>query len=119
MRYADDCNIYVRSQRAGERVMASISRFLAQKLKLKVNQEKSAVARPGERKFLGFSFTFGSKPEETDCAQIAGAVQAEGPGTDPNRPRAWSWPRLVEQSSSLSDGLARLLRLLRNALGAS
>jgi RNA-directed DNA polymerase len=54
-RYADDCNIYVRSHRAGERVMASVSRFLTQKLRLKVNEAKSAVARPEERKFLGFS----------------------------------------------------------------
>jgi RNA-directed DNA polymerase len=54
-RYADDCNIYVRSRRAGERVMASVSRFLAKKLRLTVNEAKSAVARPEERKFLGFS----------------------------------------------------------------
>src|SRR6516165_4620819 len=54
-RYADDCNIYVRSRRAGERVMASISRFLTNRIKLKVNEAKSAVARPEERKFLGFS----------------------------------------------------------------
>src|SRR3954449_3045176 len=54
-RYADDCNIYVRSHRAGERVMASVSRFLTKKLWLKVNEAKSAVARPEERKFLGFS----------------------------------------------------------------
>ena len=54
-RYADDCNIYVRSRRAGERVMASVSRFLTRKLLLKVNEVKSAVARPEERKFLGFS----------------------------------------------------------------
>jgi len=56
-RYADDCNVYVRSQRAGERVMASVCRFLTTKLRLKVNESKSAVARPGERKFLGFSIT--------------------------------------------------------------
>jgi RNA-directed DNA polymerase len=56
-RYADDCNIYVASQRAGERVMASITRFIEGKLKLKVNREKSAVARPWGRKFLGYSFT--------------------------------------------------------------
>jgi RNA-directed DNA polymerase len=55
-RYADDCNIYVRSQRAGERVMASITRFLERRLKLRVNTAKSAVASPAERKFLGFSF---------------------------------------------------------------
>ena len=57
-RYADDSNIYVRSQRAGERVMASIRRFITTKLRLKVNQQKSAVARPWVRKFLGFSFTW-------------------------------------------------------------
>ncbi len=56
-RYADDCNIYVRSRRAGERVMASVSRFLTLKLRLKVNEAKSAVARPEERKFLGFSIS--------------------------------------------------------------
>jgi RNA-directed DNA polymerase len=56
-RYADDCNIYVRSRRAGERVMASVSRFLTKKLRLKVNEAKSAVARPEERKFLGFSIS--------------------------------------------------------------
>lgn len=56
-RYADDCNIYVRSERSGQRVMAGVSRFLAQVLKLTVNAAKSAVARPWERKFLGFSFT--------------------------------------------------------------
>jgi RNA-directed DNA polymerase len=57
VRYADDCNIYVRSQRAGERVMESVTGFITKKLKLKVNSAKSAVARPWERKFLGFSFT--------------------------------------------------------------
>ena len=56
-RYADDCNIYVRSRRAGERVMASVSRFLNGKLKLRVNVSRSAVARPAQRTFLGFSIT--------------------------------------------------------------
>jgi len=56
VRYADDCNIYVRSPRAGERVMKSVSQFITRKLKLKVNEEKSAVARPDQRKFLSFSF---------------------------------------------------------------
>jgi RNA-directed DNA polymerase len=59
VRYADDCNIYVRSERAGQRVMKSVTRFITGKLKLKVNEAKSAVARPQERKFLGFSFTVG------------------------------------------------------------
>ena len=56
-RYADDCNIYVRSERAGQRVMASVSRFVERKLKLVVNRAKSAVARPAERKFLGYRLT--------------------------------------------------------------
>ena len=56
-RYADDCNVYVRSERAGKRVMDSIERFLNKRLKLKVNRQKSDVARPQERQFLGFSFT--------------------------------------------------------------
>lgn len=62
-RYADDSNIYVRSKRAGERVMDSLKRFLMTKLKLKVNELKSAVAQPWERKFLGFSFTANREPK--------------------------------------------------------
>jgi len=62
-RYADDSNIYVRSRRAGERVMKSLVRFIAIRLKLKVNEQKSAVAEPRDRKFLGFSFTGGSTPK--------------------------------------------------------
>jgi RNA-directed DNA polymerase len=56
-RYADDCNIYVRSLRAGQRVMASVSRFLTERLRLTVNSSKSAVDRPWNRKFLGHRFT--------------------------------------------------------------
>ena len=62
-RYADDCNIYVRSQQAGERVMASITRFLADTLKLTVNAAKSAVAQPWKRKFLGYSLTWHQAPK--------------------------------------------------------
>ena len=61
-RYADDCNIYVKSEKAGKRVMASAVKFLTTKLKLKVNEQKSAVARPWERKFLGFTFRKGKEP---------------------------------------------------------
>ena len=67
-RYADDCNIYVRSQRAGERIMASVSRFLTNRLRLKVNEAKSAVARPEERKFLGFSIA-NDGSEWSHCAE--------------------------------------------------
>jgi RNA-directed DNA polymerase len=59
VRYAEDSNIYVRSERAGQRVMKRVTCFITQQLKLKVNENKSAVARPQERKFLGFSFTAG------------------------------------------------------------
>jgi RNA-directed DNA polymerase len=69
VRYADDCNVYVRSQRAGERVMASIERFLSKRLKLKVNKAKSAVDRPVKRKFLGFSFTSGRQPRRRIAPQ--------------------------------------------------
>jgi RNA-directed DNA polymerase len=59
VRYADDSNIYVRSERAGQRVMESVTQFITKKLKLKVNEAKSAVAQPQERKFLGFTLTPG------------------------------------------------------------
>lgn len=61
-RYADDCNIYVRSERAGQRVMGSLRHLITSRLRLRINENKSAVARPHERKFLGFSFTNEVKP---------------------------------------------------------
>src|SRR4051794_13858182 len=80
-RYADDCNVYVRSRRAGERVMASITRFITTKRKLKVDQQKSAVARPWERKFLGFSSRrIGSRAAH--CAESGVPVQRESSGSD-------------------------------------
>jgi len=69
VRYADDCNIYVRSRRAGERVKRSITCFITRRLKLKVNEAKSAVARPVERKFLGFSFTGAKNPQRRIAAK--------------------------------------------------
>jgi RNA-directed DNA polymerase len=70
-RYADDSNIYVRSRRAGERVMAGISRFITSRLKLKVNESKSAVDRPQNRSFLGFSFTGGKSANRRKIAPKA------------------------------------------------
>ena len=70
-RYADDSNIYVRSFRSGERVMASISRFITSRLKLKVKESKSAVDRPQNRSFLGFSFTGGRTPNRRMIAPKA------------------------------------------------
>src|SRR5437660_8460 len=71
LRYADDSNIYVRSRRAGERVMQSLTRFITTKLKLKVNEQKSAVARPWERKFLGFRFTSAETPKRRIAPKAA------------------------------------------------
>jgi len=76
VRYADDCNIYVRSVRAGERVMASVEQFLTTRLKLKVNKSKSAVAKPNVRKFLGFSFTSGREPRRRIAPQAIGRFKA-------------------------------------------
>ena len=61
-RHADDCNVYVRSRSAGERVKESITKFLERRLRLKVNEGKSAVGRPWERKFLGYTMTWHREP---------------------------------------------------------
>src|SRR6266436_1873533 len=76
VRYADDCNIYVRSRRAGERVMAGVEQFLAKRLKLRVNKAKSAVAKPNVRKFLGFSFTGGRTPRRRIAPQAIDRFKA-------------------------------------------
>jgi len=68
VRYADDCNVYVQSQRAGERVMQSLEHFLGKRLRLRINHKKSAVARPYERSFLGYSLTRGQKPDRLRVA---------------------------------------------------
>ena len=94
VRYADDCNIYVRSRRAGERVMASVSRFLTNKLKLKVNEKKSAVARPEERKFLGFSISNdGSERRIAPKALEKFQMQIR---EFTRRPRGASLPQIIE-----------------------
>ena len=68
VRYADDCNIYVRSRKAAERTLASVTRFVERKLRLKVNREKSAMDRPWRRTFLGFSFTAQRQPKRRIAA---------------------------------------------------
>jgi RNA-directed DNA polymerase len=103
VRYADDCNIYVRSRRAGERVMESITRFLTKRLKLKVNQEKSAVARPGERKFLGFSFTGGAEPKRRIAPKALTRFK-ERVRELTGRTRGISITKLVEQLASYLRG---------------
>ena len=81
VRYADDCNIYVRSDGAGQRVMRSVTGFITRRLKLKVNEAKSAVARPAERKFLGFSFSNAKEPKAAHRAEGSTALQAEDTGS--------------------------------------
>jgi len=76
-RYADDCNTYVKSKRAGQRILASITRYLASKLKLKVNSEKSAVARPWDRKFLGYSMTFHRQPRLKVAPAVVDRLKAK------------------------------------------
>ena len=77
VRYADDCNIYVRSQQAGERVLAGIERFLEKRLRLKINKAKSAVAKPSVRKFLGFSFTGGTELRRRVAPQAIARFKAK------------------------------------------
>jgi RNA-directed DNA polymerase len=76
-RYADDCNIYVRTRQAGERVLASVTQFLERKLKLRVNTEKSAVARPWHRKFLGYSMTMHKRPRLKAAPQSVQRLKAK------------------------------------------
>jgi group II intron reverse transcriptase/maturase len=102
-RYADDCNIYVHSQRAGERVMASVTQFLEKKLKLRVNQAKSAVARPFERKFLGFRVL------RQKAARLSIAPQSLKRAKDTirritRRNRGVSLARVLEELGRFTDG---------------
>jgi RNA-directed DNA polymerase len=103
VRYADDCNIYVRSERAGQRVMANIEQFIAKRLKLKVNAAKSAVARPWERKFLGFTFTANRQPKRRIAPKaLARFTQKVRELT--RRTRGISVETMVEQLSSYLRG---------------
>src|SRR5665213_1895291 len=98
VRYADDCNIYVRSQRAGERVMASVERFLIKHLKLRVNKAKSAVSRPSKRKFLGFSFTNGKQPRRCIAPQSLARFRSRARELT-RRNRGRSLPQIVKELS--------------------
>lgn len=97
-RYADDCNIYVRSRRAGERVMATVQRFLARRLKLKVNAAKSAVDRPSRRRFLGFSFTAGKEPRRRIAPQALARFKSRVRELT-RRTRGASLARIVDELS--------------------
>src|SRR5213593_2840541 len=117
VRYADDCNIYVRSERAGQRVMESVTQFITQKLKLKVNESKSAVARPQERKFLGFSFTAGPEVKRTIAPKALDRFKARVREIT-RRANGVSIETTMEELAPYMRGLAQLFRILRNARGA-
>jgi RNA-directed DNA polymerase len=103
VRYADDCNIYVRSERAGQRVMESVTRFITHRLKLKVNQAKSAVARPGQRKFLGFSFTGEREPRRRISPKAIARFKAKI-REKTRRTRGMSLPQMVKELATYLHG---------------
>lgn len=132
VRYADDCNVYVKSEAAGERVMASLERWLRERLRLKINGEKSAVARPWERKFLSYTMTRNKKPKLKVAPQSIKRLKdtlrpilAAGRGSDLKRtierlnPLLTGWReyfRLAEIKSAfqeLDEWIRRKLRAIR------
>ena len=109
-RYADDCNIYVGSRRAGERVMQAVTAFLEQRLKLKVNASKSAVARPWERKFLGYSMTWHKKPK-LKIAEASRKRLAEKVRKTMREARGQSLQRAIERLNPILRGWIAYFRL--------
>ena len=111
-RYADDCNIYVRSKRSGARVMASVKRFLENKLKLRVNRAKSAVAAVGERKFLGYRITAEGRLEVAPASlvRLRAALRAVS-----SRSRGVSLERMIEQINARAAGWVHYFALAHYA----
>jgi RNA-directed DNA polymerase len=111
-RYADDCNVYVRSQKAGERVLASLTRFISERLKLKVNAAKSAVDEPWRRKFLSYSITWHPKPQlriaRPSLIRVTERVRALLRGA-----RGRSVSQTIEQLNPLLRGWAAYFKLTR------
>ncbi len=109
-RYADDCNIYVRSRRAGERVLASLTRFLSEGLRLQVNEEKSAVGRVWERKFLGYTMTWHKAPRlkaaQSSVARLKAKVR-----TIMREGRGRSLSQIVKELNPLLRGWMQYYRL--------
>jgi hypothetical protein len=92
VRYADDCNVYVRSERAGQRVMASLTSFIERRLRLKVNASKSAVARPEERHFLGFSLRCEPRDGEVEVLLSKRSKERLAAKVKELTPRTWGRP---------------------------
>jgi hypothetical protein len=108
-RYADDSNIYVRSRRAGERVMESLTRFIMSKLKLQVNQQKSAVARPWGKEVSRIQLHECRHTQTANRAESGGPVQGADPGTDEPEPRC-KHRKNGRGTIPLSTGMDRLFR---------
>jgi group II intron reverse transcriptase/maturase len=109
VRYADDCNVYVRSERAGKRVMASIKQFIERRLRLKVNEQKSAVARPEERHFVGFRLRREPLDGQVEVTLSKRSYERIGEQIRELLPRNWG--------SSLDACIQRLNRYLVGWLG--
>jgi len=109
-RYADDCNIYVGSKRAGERIMQAVTAFLEGVLKLKINVSKSAVARPWERKFLGYSMTWHKKPK-LKIAEASRKRMAEKIRETLRKARGQSLQRAIERLNPVLRGWVAYFRL--------
>jgi RNA-directed DNA polymerase len=109
-RYADDCNIYVKSKAAGEQAMQSITRFLAKKLRLKVNKEKSAVDRPWNRKFLGYTMTLHHQPKlkvsQNSIKRVKASVREIM-----RKGRGRSLPKVISELTILLRGWVNYFRL--------
>jgi RNA-directed DNA polymerase len=109
-RYADDCNIYVHSRRAGERVLASLTRFLDRRLKLSVNDAKSAVDRPWKRTFLGYSMTHHRKPRLKVAASSVVRFKAKLRSVF-RRGRGRSLAKVIEEAAPILRGWITYFRL--------
>ena len=110
-RYADDCNIYVQSKAAGERVMKSVSEFLSKRLRLKVNAEKSAVARVWERKFLGYTLTWHKQPRLKVAPEALQRLKAKV-RTIFREGRGRSLPHVITDLNQLLRGWMQYFRLV-------
>ena len=105
VRYADDCNIYVRSEKAGRRVMESLTRFIEGRLKLQINVEKSAVARPWDRSFLGF--TVRNEPAFRRCIAAKAVARFKNRVRElTKRHRGVSLERMIKELTSFLKGWA-------------
>jgi group II intron reverse transcriptase/maturase len=109
VRYADDCNIYVRSERSGQRVMASVTRFIESRLRLKVNASKSAVARPEDRHFLGFRLRYEPEHGEVEVLLSKRSLERIGEKIRAMTPRNWG--------NSVGECIRRLNQYLQGWIG--